>query len=124
MLTIPEFGETINNVGVNISFVFVTLVIVFIFIIFGVMSGSIFSTYQPGESKFSPALFWEYDKDNFIPSEHKELVVRRVVERGRLNDYFAAFDVCGGIEEFKQIYLNLRNPDKFSKNFLRISLGL
>ena len=38
MLTIPEFGETINNVGVNISFVFVTLVIVFIFIIFGVMS--------------------------------------------------------------------------------------
>ena len=108
-------GETINNVGVNISFVFVTLVIVFIFIIFGVMSGSIFSTYQPGESKFSPALFWEYDKDNFIPSEHKELVVRRVVERGRLNDYF---------EEFKQIYLNLRNPDNFSKNFLRISLGL
>lgn len=88
------------------------------------MIDSIFSSYKPGESKFSPALFWEYDPKTFVPSEHKEIVIRRVLERGRLNDYFAAFDACGGIEGFKQVYLSLKHKDKYTENFIRLTLGI
>lgn len=85
---------------------------------------SVFSQYVPNKYHFSESLFWEYDQDTFLPSEHKEIVVSRVVERGRLNDYFAAFDACGGIEGFKQVYKKLKHPDKYSLNFICNALDI
>lgn len=86
--------------------------------------GSVFSAYKPGGNIFSESLFWEYDKNTFIPSEHRKIVVSRVIERGRLNDYFAAFDACGGVEGFKQVYMSLKHPDKYSINFICAALHI
>lgn len=85
---------------------------------------SVFAEYVPNKYHFSDSLFWEYDKNTFIPSEHKKIVVSRVVERGRLNDYFAAFDACGGIEGFKKVYMSLEHPNKYSINFICIALNI
>lgn len=88
------------------------------------MPDSVFASYEPGKHMFSPALFWEYDKESFVPSEHKEIVVSRVAERGRLNDYFAAFDTCGGIDGFRNVYRNLKKVDKYSRNFICHALNI
>ena len=85
---------------------------------------SVFSLYEPNKSHFSDSLFWEYDNETFIPSEHKEIVVSRVAERGRLNDYFAAFDACGGIDGFKKVYISLKKPNKYSANFICTALNI
>ena len=85
---------------------------------------SVFSLYEPNKSNFSDSLFWEYEKNTFIPSEHKEIVVSRVAERGRLNDYYAAFDACGGIDGFKDVYIKLRKPYKYSMNFICTALNI
>jgi len=87
-------------------------------------SGTVFSSYVPQKNSFESALFWEYDQKTFNPSEHKELVVSRVLERGTLNDYFAAFDVCGGIDNFKETVKNLKVIDKYSVNFICLTLGI
>jgi len=87
-------------------------------------SGTIFSSYVPQKNNFESSLFWEYDKKTFNPSEHKELVVGRVLERGTLNDYFAAFDACGGIDNFKETVKSLKNIDKYSVNFICLTLGI
>ncbi|MGM9735324.1 MAG: DUF6922 domain-containing protein [Candidatus Cryptobacteroides sp.] len=85
---------------------------------------SIFASYVPGNSRFSPALFWEYDMKTFCPSEHKEIVVARVAERGRLNDFFAAFDACGGIDGFRETYRNLKEVDPYGKKFICLALNI
>lgn len=85
---------------------------------------SIFAEYQPHKSTFSESLFWEYDKNSFIPSEHKEIVVSRVIDRGRINDYFAAFDACGGIDGFKETYKKLKKTNKYSRNFICNALNI
>jgi len=87
-------------------------------------SDTIFSSYIPQRNSFESALFWEYDPKTFNPSEHKELVVGRVLERGTLNDYFAAFDACGGIDNFKETVKNLKDIDKYSVNFICLTLGI
>lgn len=85
---------------------------------------SVFASYEPGGHSFSPSLFWEYDESTFVPSEHKEIVVARVAERGRLNDFFAAFDACGGIDGFREVYRNLKKVDPYGKEFICLALNI
>jgi hypothetical protein len=55
-------------------------------------------------------LLWEYDLDQFNWDEMRTLVVQRVVERGRMNDFYAIlirYGLKGVQEAIKQIsYLN------------------
>lgn len=85
---------------------------------------SVFALYEPNKANFSESLFWEYDMEKFVPSEHKDIVVSRVAERGRLNDYFAAFDACGGIDGFKEVYMGLKKPNEYSMNFICAALDI
>jgi hypothetical protein len=67
--------------------------------------------YCAGNRKPNSALLWEYDVSNFDWQKSKVIVVQRVVEMGEPEDFFAAFDLYGGIDEFKAIvrtvpYLN------------------
>lgn len=55
----------------------------------------------------SPSLLWDYDLSCFDWWKSRKIVVQRVVERGWLSDYFAAFDLYGGIEGFRQIVKEL-----------------
>ncbi len=69
------------------------------------------NAYHVGNRKPNSALFWEYDMKTFDWQKSKNLVVQRIIELGEPEDFFAAFDMYGGIEGFKEViksvaYLN------------------
>lgn len=66
----------------------------------------IFGSYKPGDHVLNKALFWEYDTDGIDFQKCRRLVATRVIEMGRLEDFYAAFDLYGGIKGFAQIAKN------------------
>ena len=48
-------------------------------------------------------LFWECNMDAFNWHESRGFVMQRIVERGIMNDFYAAFRLYGGIESVKEI---------------------
>lgn len=85
---------------------------------------TIFDDYDAhGQCQLSPSLLWDQDLSTFDWHRGRGLVVQRVIERGRLHDYFAAFQMYGGIDGFRQIirdevpYLSHRDLNFVSKQF-------
>lgn len=71
----------------------------------------IFDKYVPGGHQINPSLLWEYDISRFDWEKSKVIVAQRVIELGEPEDFFAAFDMYGGISGFREIlksvpYLN------------------
>lgn len=71
----------------------------------------VFDSYRAGGHKLNSALLWEYDLSEFDWQRGKIVVVQRVIEIGTPEDFFAAFDLYGGIAGFREIiksvpYLN------------------
>jgi hypothetical protein len=67
---------------------------------------TIFDRYDPvrdADLRISPRLLWEYDLSHFDWQAGRRIVVQRVIERGDLKDYFAAFNLYGGQEGFREI---------------------
>lgn len=67
--------------------------------------------YSAGDRLPNKALLWEYDINTFDWQKSKRLVVQRVIEMGTPEDFFAAFDLYGGIDGVREIvksvpYLN------------------
>ena len=62
------------------------------------------------DAKIRNTLFWEYDFDKIDWQQMKGLIVQRVIERGRMDDFYAILNLYGmeGVKEaIKQIpYLN------------------
>lgn len=58
----------------------------------------LFDSYEHNKGKYriSPILLGEYDLRRFDWQRNCHIVVQRVIERGRVEDYFAAFDLYGG----------------------------
>lgn len=63
----------------------------------------IFDRYIPGGHQVNPALLWEYDLATFDWQRSKQVVAQRVVELGEPEDFYAAFDLYGGMEEFREV---------------------
>ena len=53
-------------------------------------------------------LFWEYDMSDFDWEKMKKLVVQRIIERGGMDDFYAAIRIYGGIKNFKDIIREIR----------------
>ena len=49
------------------------------------------------------ALFWKFDTKDFDFQRNKSLVTTCVISLGRLNDWYVAFDVYGGVKAFRKI---------------------
>ena len=64
-----------------------------------------FTTYPSARGKhtINPGLLWEYSLENFDWQKNRRIVVERVMAMGRLSDFYAAFDLYGGIRGFKRI---------------------
>ena len=64
-----------------------------------------FSTYksEKGLHPINTGLFWEYSLENFDWLKYRKTVVERVIAMGRLSDWYAAFDLYGGIQGFRRI---------------------
>lgn len=80
----------------------------------------LFDKYDQNKGKYriSPTLLWEYDLQSFDWHRSRRLVVQRVVERGRVEDYFAAFDLYGGIEGFRGILREVATLPEQDMNFV------
>ena len=65
----------------------------------------IFTTYkeQKGKHQINRSLLWEYCLDNFDWQKYRRVVAERVIKMGRLFDWYAAFDLYGGIRGFRRI---------------------
>lgn len=53
--------------------------------------------------QISKSLLWEYDLSDFPWYDMRTLVMQRVIERGWINDFYAAIRIYGGIASIKQI---------------------
>jgi hypothetical protein len=66
--------------------------------------------YLHKHAKIRNSLFWEYELEKINWHQMREIIVQRVVERGRMNDFYAILNLYGieGVKEaIKQIpYLN------------------
>lgn len=60
-------------------------------------------SYKFKDAKLSEALLWEYDMSKFDWHEMRVLVVQRVIERGWPEDFYAAINMYGGLDKFKEI---------------------
>lgn len=66
---------------------------------------TIFDNYKDyaGKCSISPSLLWEYDLSDFDWWKSRKIVVQRIIERGKLNDYYAALNLYGGMDGFRSI---------------------
>lgn len=51
----------------------------------------------------SPSLLWEYDLSDFDWYEMRILVMQRIIERGWMEDFYAAIKLYGGIRNVREI---------------------
>lgn len=54
----------------------------------------------------NPALLWEYNINTFDWQKGRPIVVQRVIERGRPEDWYAAINLYGGLDNFIDIIKN------------------
>ena len=70
-----------------------------------------------GDSQLiSSSLLWEYDLTDFDWDKSKCIVVERVIERGRPEDYRGAINRYGGIENFRAIMLQTTTVERRTRH--------
>lgn len=87
---------------------------------------TIFDDYKQyaGQCIISPSLLWEYDLSQFDWWKSRKIVVQRVIERGWLKDFFAAFDLYGGIKGFREIIKEIPSLSARDMNFVCVAFNL
>ncbi len=55
---------------------------------------------QHPDARLRPSLFWEYDWEQIDWEQMKQVVIQRVIERGRMDDFYAMLNMYG-LEEVK-----------------------
>jgi hypothetical protein len=60
-----------------------------------------------GNPQVSKHLLWDFKLTDFDWEKMKVIVVQRVVERGRENDYYAIFNLYGGVEGVREIIIQI-----------------
>ncbi len=58
---------------------------------------------EKGKHTINPTLLWDYDLKTFDWQKSRAEVIKRIIIMGRLSDFFAAFDLYGGIEKVRKI---------------------
>jgi len=83
-----------------------------------------FSDYlQHKNSTIRPSLLWEYDMENFDWEAMRSLVVQRVVERGRIADFYAVLNQYG-LEGFKEAIKTIPYLNRKDISFVCTIFGL
>ena len=77
-----------------------------------------------GSGTINPALLWDQDIEHFDWIEGRRLVVQRVIEMGRPEDFCAAFKLYGGIEGFREIAKDVPYLRPIDMNFLCVYFHL
>ena len=77
-----------------------------------------------GSDRINTALLWDQDLSRFDWWEGRRLVVQRVIERGRPEDFCAAFRLYGGIEGFRDIAKEVPYLSPIDMNFVCVYFHL
>lgn len=86
---------------------------------------TIFDEYREHpECRVSPSLLWEYDLSSFDWWANRRVVVQRVIERGWIEDYYAALNLYGGMDNFKAILKEVPHFSDRDLSFICIQFGL
>ena len=87
---------------------------------------TIFDDYKKYKDLYSvyPTLLWEYDLSDFDWWKSRKIVVQRILERGWLKDFYAAFNIYGGIEGFREIVKDVPYLSPRDINFVCIAFNL
>lgn len=78
----------------------------------------ILKDYKPGGHKINPSLLWEYDVSSFDWANSKTIVAQRVIELGTPDDFYAAFDLYGGIAGFREVVKNIPYLNSLDMHFV------
>lgn len=74
--------------------------------------------------KISETLLWEYDMTRFDWQRFRTIVMQRVVERGTMEDFYAAIRLYGGIAKVKEIIRDIPALSDIDTNFVCSVFGL
>lgn len=77
-----------------------------------------------GSREVNRALLWDQDLSQFDWQECRVLVVQRVIERGRPEDFCAAFHLYGSIEGFRRIAKEVPYLSPIDMNFVCVYFHL
>lgn len=72
-------------------------------------------------------LLWEYDIDNFSPSQWKNMsvtVARRVIELGSREDWYALMQLYGGPKKVARIVKRIPEMTALDRNFVKFAFDL
>ena len=84
----------------------------------------IIDKYIKGNHSLNPALLWEYDLSSFDWQASRVVVVQRVVELGTPEDFYAAFDLYGGINGFRDILKEVPYLSPIDMNFVSLIFNI
>ncbi len=77
-----------------------------------------FSDYkQHSTARVRTSLFWEYDMERFDWFKLRNIVVQRVLERGRIDDMYAILNMYG-VEGVKQAFCEIPYMNAKDMNFV------
>ncbi|MBO4475313.1 MAG: hypothetical protein J5737_01130 [Bacteroidales bacterium] len=81
--------------------------------------------FEKNRHHINPALLWEYDLETFDFQASRRIVAERVIQIGRLSDWFAAFDLYGGISGFRKMAkMEVEDLDDRNLDFMCLALNL
>ena len=75
------------------------------------------------DAQVRPSLLWEYELEHFDWNAMQSVVIQRVVERGRINDFYAVLNLYG-LKEFKEGVKNIPNLNKKDIAFVCTIFGI
>lgn len=78
---------------------------------------------QHPEAQIRASLLWEYELNDFDWNAMRNIVVQRVVERGRIDDFYAVLNLYG-LNEFKEGIKKIPYLNAKDLNFVCTVFGL
>jgi hypothetical protein len=75
------------------------------------------------EAQIRSSLFWEYDLTRFDWNSMQTVVIQRVIERGRITDFYAALNLYG-LKGFIEGVKNIPNLNKKDIAFVCTVFGI
>ncbi len=78
-----------------------------------------FEGYVPMNRPYNKALVWDYDTETMDNETLRQILVTRTIQIGKLEDFYAIFDMYGGFEKVKEIAKNeITDLDDRQFNFM------
>jgi hypothetical protein len=92
---------------------------VFLYLKFKDLAKMIFDDWKEKDIKsISKSLLWEYDLARFDWEDMKIIVMQRVIERGWFDDFYAAIQLYGGIDNVREIIKDIPVLSAKDMNFV------